>query len=420
MSPERKKLILNKLSNALHEIISQQGAPQSLALIKTRVPNITGLDKSGNFSVAVDQELINELLIEDNGRFFYETDGLISLKSLLVKEIYKILQKELTQRENKCELRALAEILAKYSGSKFFNLPSIKGKANSLFELDLIKEEHIHYFLYEILMIIRQFPLVFRVDPESELVTYTPPANLKDTVIKIMLSEGSNELTPEIPIDYYYIESVVLLQHLNTSQLYFKEFQSPVTQKDLLVLIKKNSSIFFNGAYELLNAEPGEFFIYKDIAHLIEILKRNESNPESSASFGNKLIAVKFIGENFPLAEAEDFVKRRPYIWINMFEYSQDKKDETPSVITLSSLAGSELDELLMAILPESTEVERWKNENLVISIIEESDIPYDLDEAIKRLFEKLKPVLNLDNESNFFNFTLSAKLEELKAKYKV
>lgn len=139
------------------------------------------------------------------------------------------------------------------------------------------------------------------------------------------------------------------------------------------------------------------------------LLKEFNTNYQSSG-----FLALIFVGKDFPLKEASDYVATRPIIYLKSvnnlsIEFSKLPDDEGFLI--------NEFIEYLRAILPDQIIIKDWIKENLTFSFLK-----YDKDEIKKLhnpLIEKLSPILNVNNNpGNLFQYTLKSKLEEYYIKF--
>lgn len=132
------------------------------------------------------------------------------------------------------------------------------------------------------------------------------------------------------------------------------------------------------------------------------------------------LLAFIFIGKEFPLEEAYEYIKTRPILYIAainnygkyglppLYHFDDKLKKHCRNLLPFAE----ELKKYLTAILNEKEDLEQWLMQNIAFSYYEENDDQIRL--LKNKIIEKLSPVFNVEeNAGNLFQFTLSKKLEE-------
>lgn len=150
-----------------------------------------------------------------------------------------------------------------------------------------------------------------------------------------------------------------------------------------------------------------------DLEFMTNYFKENRYNFNefNFAENSSGLLAYIFIGKEFPLKEAEEYVKTRPVIFIDEIHYT--------NVNRINFSNESTLIEYLKAVMDTSNdeEIKKWLSENIALSYYEESKA--EIKKIAPKIIEKFSPIFNLDNNpGNLFQYTLKSKLEEYYKKY--
>jgi len=145
-----------------------------------------------------------------------------------------------------------------------------------------------------------------------------------------------------------------------------------------------------------------------DVEFLANYFKNNQTlfNNFCVQRDGAGFLAFIFIGDKFPLAEAEEYVKTRPVIYIALVK---NLLNDFKNLISSSGL--SELYKFLEVMISPEMSVEEWLKNKVAISFYyEESE---ELKLLYSRVLEHFSPVLNLSqNPGNLFQYTLKSKLK--------
>lgn len=194
-----------------------------------------------------------------------------------------------------------------------------------------------------------------------------------------------------------YIPLTKLCLYLNMDKN-FNDLPKPVRADELQSLIKSYP----------------RFFIKKEVVHLIsfnEILNTSwMQNFERIGNFpaiwqGEGLLVFKFVGENFPLKEAQEFVRFRPFIYFSLekdFRH-ENLKDIESFFPELASFFGA---------FVSDNSIENWFDENIRIYFIngQLSEVQTHFDTLLK----EFAPVCNLTgNPGNLFRALIEEKIRE-------
>jgi hypothetical protein len=265
---------------------------------------------------------------------------------------------------------------------------------------------------------LKNYPENFRVKVENFFnfdVLFVDDANLPDKDY----IEGMNKLSDELYSilsekkgEYFPLKELSLDLTISS-----KSTIKPVTTH-ILKSIVTGSPFFFS-----FDEEGSKVRVLNDdeVIHKIETYFKNNQKgfsefPETIESPG--LIAVTFIGSNFPFKEAAEYVKTRPVIFIG--NVPADSRLEDYISFSDEDLNNPGIPDIkYLKIFDLKDTVKTWIENNCVISFL-----PYDRDKIeffsgrIKILFpklmEKLSPILNLSNNPfNPFEYTLSQKIND-------
>ena len=143
-----------------------------------------------------------------------------------------------------------------------------------------------------------------------------------------------------------------------------------------------------------------------DLEYITNYFKENRQHfnefnfPQNTSGF----LAWVFIGNDFPMKEAIEYVKTRPIIFI----------DEILDRTSKNILVNYKLIEYLKAVMDTSDdeEIKTWLSENVILSYYEEGIDQVKL--LSPKIIEKFSPIFNTNkNPGNLFQYTLESKLEE-------
>lgn len=146
------------------------------------------------------------------------------------------------------------------------------------------------------------------------------------------------------------------------------------------------------------------------ITNYFKEIRQPYSNIEVSEG-PSGLLAYVFIGNEFPLREAVEYVKTRPIIFIDEIHQGID-------VILFGTSKNSRSDyefrEYLKAVMDTSDDekIDIWLSENVTLSYYKEGSDQVKL--LAPKIIEKFSPVFNVDkNPGNLFQYTLKTKLDK-------
>ncbi|HMU44265.1 MAG TPA: hypothetical protein PKA80_13280 [Ignavibacteriaceae bacterium] len=179
----------------------------------------------------------------------------------------------------------------------------------------------------------------------------------------------------------------------------------PFSESLIEEIIKNDESRFkYNYATGLVELIDVLEYLAKVINKKQSLLKEFDHNMQQPG-----FLVFTYIGQNFPLKEAADYISTRPIIFVKTVN---DLSKEFNAIIEEGDFLPSEFIENLRAILPNDTSVLNWLDENVTISFMSSS-----LDDVKKlgnQLIAKLSPIFNIrNNPGNLFQYTLKSKVEE-------
>jgi hypothetical protein len=158
-----------------------------------------------------------------------------------------------------------------------------------------------------------------------------------------------------------------------------------------------------------------------DLEYIAKYFKENQQLLQNfdGEKESEGIIAIIYIGKDFPLQEAKEYVYTRPIIYLYVtgnlalesFGDDINISLEEDFSFTERLIFNTEFGDYLRAIIPSNLAVKEWLQANVSVSFYEES---YDeLRLMLPKLLEKFSPVLNVDqNPGNLFQYTLNNKLE--------
>lgn len=146
----------------------------------------------------------------------------------------------------------------------------------------------------------------------------------------------------------------------------------------------------------------------EDLEYITNYFKENRYNFNefNFAENSSGLLAYIFVGKEFPLKEAEEYVKTRPIIFIDEIHYTNVNRINISNESTLREYLKAVMD------ISDDEEIKKWLSENIALSYYEESKA--EIKKIAPKIIEKFSPIFNLDkNPGNLFQYTLKSKLEE-------
>lgn len=184
----------------------------------------------------------------------------------------------------------------------------------------------------------------------------------------------------------------------------------PISESLVEEIIKQDEDRFKYDIY------TGSVELVDDLEYLIKVINKKQFLLKEFDYTRQQpgFLAFTFIGESFPLKEAQDYVSTRPIIFIKSVN---DLSKEFDTIIEDRDFLPSEFIENLRAILQNEIKITDWLNENVTISFIAGS--VDDVKKLGNQLIAKLSPIFNvMNNPGNLFQYTLKTKLDEYYRKF--
>lgn len=228
---------------------------------------------------------------------------------------------------------------------------------------------------------------------------------MKNEIIQIFRKHDKNE---------FMLSSIVhrLLKNDNADTL-----PSPLTNTSIKEVIINNPSNFAfdekNGLVKLkADVDSLKNYLTKgnswNYERFSNFLAENKKNSMTSPA----IVAIHFVGDEFPLVEAVEYVKIRPIIYL---DYFASIKEGIEKFSDFTNKVNSEFLTILSSILPEDVDLKKWLENFISITIYYKNYDDYAFS-LIPELINSFSPVLNLNNNpGNLFRITLEDKIAEYK-----
>ncbi|NCQ19172.1 MAG: hypothetical protein GW805_12710 [Ignavibacteria bacterium] len=205
----------------------------------------------------------------------------------------------------------------------------------------------------------------------------------------------------------------VLCHKLNSSDGEF-DIKKPIDQSKLrkAILNEKNGRLEIDSA-DNVNLVSEIEFLPKYFFENRELLANFNFNKSTSG-----ILAFSYLGNKFPLNEAEEYVNVRPVIHLALVKNLKEEFPKLISDLTENEQFTPEREFMffLKAVLPEDASAVEWLNENIAVSFYEED--AQDLKLVMPKIIGHLSPVFNLaQNPGHLFPYTLKEKLENFTKK---
>lgn len=346
-------------------------------------------NSSGIQCIDVDPDMIIDSITNTTVKDFYFDDDRIGLKIFWVHEVYNLIKSFCSTKQGGCFLSDLMKYIENLVISQITILPvsSLEVK-NGRSELNSI--------VWQVLL---QFPKVFKMNSNRTYITLQKKEDLKNFIAKTIFQRGKQLIVNN---DYFsQLGKQEILELVNTTENYFLEYQKPLVLSDLNAIQKGNNNWF---------DDYGDSIVFKDLAPLKENL-RNHYGRLLLPHQGTAIFAFYFIGEHFPLPEAETFVKLSQIIYLKKFSWYDHSDISGFEDIVVKKF---ELWTLLTALIKNNDDPVKWFKENITISYIRPENLPYTLDQIYQKLISHYSPIFNIDeNPGNLFRITLQEKLEK-------
>ncbi|QOJ27820.1 MAG: hypothetical protein HRU80_02625 [Ignavibacteriales bacterium] len=195
-----------------------------------------------------------------------------------------------------------------------------------------------------------------------------------------------------------------LVFKLNSKEIH-SIFPKPYSKKTILEIIKANEK-YFNVEGDQISLKVNVDFVLNELKSDPVKINLNQELPEGYSG----IIALKFIGTDFPLQTAVEYVKIRKIVSIVKTTVPNTFFARKRNIMEI--LRNSEMFRFLSSFLGDSDKATEWMTKNLEVTFYS------DTEEYIERIFpeilEKLSPVFNLENNpGNLFATTLREFVKE-------
>lgn len=399
----RKELLINKaplsaywLADRIKTIeIQIPEKTEDLVSEPTYSASRTTSNNSSIRSITVDPDMINESITNSIAKDFYFDDDKIGLKIFWEHEVYNLIKSFFTAKNDWCSVSELVVYIKNLIVRKTTILP-----------LNLTEEHDGSSELISMIWkVLLQFPKIFKLNSQRSHFSFQKKEDLNNFIAKIIFQRGNQLINNN---EYFSrLGKEDILDFVNNTEYYFKDYQKPLAMADLNAIQKSNNNWFDD--YE-------NYLIFKDLEPIKEKL-RNNFGKLFLPNQGTALFAFYFIGDNFPLPEAESFVKLSRIVYMRKYSWTHYSQISDFSDAIIKKF---ELWSLLTSLIPDNRELTKWYNKNIVLSYALAESLPYTLDQIYPKLISYYSPIFNIeDNPGNLFRLTIQEKLEEQKLKTK-
>ncbi len=410
MSPERKKLIERAVLNKIRQELYQHKAPLSLYALADRVRTVeveisedfesddeVAESQGGYVPIRVKYELeFNDLvdsILSASATDLYFYDNKVGLKYFWELEIYKLIISHLP--DHKVAVSSLYNYLTEVinTGTTVLSntLLQKNGERNGNNQLEQM-----------VINIINQYPKVFTLSSNRSEILLNKKADLRLTVANFAFING--ETTWDKSDRVSLISKPNLIRLINESDYYFKDFQKPVEISDINSLIKTYGSWF---------EDSKDYLIFKHLSPVREALKANY-NFRGKLYGGRAIIAFYFIGEDFPIKDAESFVKLKKVLNLSLYSWNHSGLLD---LYLNPEKKVSDFWQNIKMILPKDTDIKTWVASNIAISRVDGDRLPFKLEQIYPEMILYYSPILNLDdNPGNLFKMSIQEKIEQYKS----
>lgn len=410
MSPERKKLIERAVLNKVRRELFQHRAPLSVYALADRIREVEveitsdfetveeiAQSEGGVLPINLSYELefddLLNIIQESNSPDIFLHEEKVGLRYFWELEIFKLTESFL-KKESKIAFSRLIDVLT-----------SLINSGTTILTSDLLQKsqnKEVKNKLEQIVIgLINQYPKIFAFSEDRSFILFNPKADLLNKLANFAFSYGESRWEQDDRISIISKHSVIRL--LNESDYYFKDYQKPLEKSDIDKLIKSNGNWF---------EDKNDLLVFRHLSPVRELLKANYQSHETHYA-GRAIIVFYYIGEDFPIKEAEAFVKLKRVIHISSFswnhtmgigEYLNPEKKR------------NEFWSNLKMILPKDIDFKSWVSSNIAVSKLFPSKLPYKLEEIYPEMILYYSPILNLDdNPGNLFKLTIEDMLKQTK-----